>query len=44
MKHELRLGDTGFALWTVLARYVAPLGVLYVFWNNIRSARARSPA
>ncbi len=35
VKHELRLGDTGFALWTVLARYVAPLGVLYVFWNNI---------
>ena len=35
VKHELRLGDTGFALWTVLARYVAPLGVLYVFWNNL---------
>ncbi|WP_435750487.1 sodium-dependent transporter [Thauera sp. AutoDN2] len=35
VKRELRLGDTGFALWTVLARYVAPLGVLYVFWNNL---------
>jgi NSS family neurotransmitter:Na+ symporter len=35
VKRELRLGDTGFALWTLLSRYVAPLGVLYVFWNNL---------
>ena len=35
VKKELRLGETGFALWTLLSRYVAPLGVLYVFWNNL---------
>ena len=35
VKRELGLGDTGFALWTLLSRYIAPLGVLYVFWNNL---------
>lgn len=35
VKQELNLGNTGFAVWSILARYVAPLGVLYVFWNNL---------
>ena len=35
VKRELRLGDTGFAIWTLLSRYIAPIGVLYVFWNNL---------
>ena len=35
VKRELHLGDTGFAIWTLLSRYIAPLGVLYVFWSNL---------
>ena len=35
VQRELQLGSGGFALWTLLARYVAPIGVLFVFWNNL---------
>ncbi|TAH49892.1 MAG: sodium-dependent transporter [Betaproteobacteria bacterium] len=35
VQRELGLGAGGFRLWTLLARYVAPLGVLFVFWNNL---------
>ena len=35
MKAELGLGDAGFGLWTLLSRYVAPVGVLFVFWSNL---------
>ena len=30
-----RLGSAGFGLWTLLSRYVAPIGVLFVFWSNL---------
>lgn len=35
VQRELGLGTSGFRVWTLLARYVAPLGVLFVFWNNL---------
>ena len=35
VKAELGLGSTGFGLWTLLSRYVAPVGVLFVFWSNL---------
>ena len=35
VKAELGLGDAGFGLWTLLSRYVAPVGVLFVFWSNL---------
>ena len=35
VKAELGLGSTGFGLWTLLSRYVAPIGVLFVFWSNL---------
>jgi NSS family neurotransmitter:Na+ symporter len=44
VQRELQLGDTGFEVWKLLARYVAPLGVLYVFWSNLLYARQAWPA
>ncbi len=35
VKAELGLGDATFGLWTLLSRYVAPVGVLFVFWSNL---------
>ena len=35
VKAELGLGKFGFSLWTLLSRYVAPVGVLFVFWSNL---------
>ena len=35
VKAELGLGDGAFGLWTLLSRYVAPVGVLFVFWSNL---------
>ncbi len=35
VKAELGLGSAGFGLWTLLSRYVAPIGVLFVFWSNL---------
>lgn len=32
---ELGLGSTGFGLWLLTARFIAPLGVLFVFWSNL---------
>lgn len=35
VRKELGLGEGSFALWTMLTRYVAPIGVLFVFWHNL---------
>jgi NSS family neurotransmitter:Na+ symporter len=35
VKAELGLGDATFGLWTLLSRYVAPVGVLFVLWSNL---------
>ena len=35
VRRELGLGAGGFRVWTLLARYVAPLGILFVFWHNL---------
>lgn len=35
VQRELGLGRHGFRVWNILARYVAPAGVLFVFWNNL---------
>jgi len=35
VRRELGLGQTGFAVWNLIARYVAPIGVLIVFYNNL---------
>ena len=35
VRKDLGLGETGFRLWNVVARYVAPVGVLVVFWNSL---------
>ena len=35
VRKDLGLGTTGFRLWNVVARYVAPIGVLAVFWNSL---------
>jgi NSS family neurotransmitter:Na+ symporter len=35
VRKDLGLGATGFNLWNLVARYVAPIGVLVVFWNSI---------
>lgn len=35
VRKDLGLGEGGFRLWNVVARYVAPIGVLVVFWNSL---------
>jgi NSS family neurotransmitter:Na+ symporter len=35
VRRELGLGAGSFRVWTLLARYVAPLGILFVFWHNL---------
>lgn len=35
VRAELGLGQAGFRAWTLLARYVAPIGILLVFWHNL---------
>ncbi len=35
VQEDLRLGDNGFRIWSLVARFVAPLGVLIVFINSI---------
>lgn len=35
VQSELGLGNVGFMVWKLLSRYIAPLGVLYVFWKNL---------
>ncbi len=32
---ELGLGSVGFGLWLLATRFIAPLGVLFVFWSNL---------
>jgi NSS family neurotransmitter:Na+ symporter len=35
VRKELGLGEAGFRLWNLVARYVAPAGVLIVFFNSL---------
>ena len=35
VQRELRLGDTGFSIWQLVARFVAPIGVLIVFISSL---------
>ena len=35
VRDELRLGATGAMVWNVVARYIAPAGVLIVFYNSL---------
>ncbi len=35
VRKELGLGETGFTLWQVITRYVAPAGVLVVFFSSL---------
>ncbi|MFN3983914.1 MAG: sodium-dependent transporter [Rhodocyclaceae bacterium] len=35
VRQELGLGQRGFGLWSVVTRYVAPVGVLVVFWHSL---------
>lgn len=35
VRKELQLGDTGAAIWTLVARFIAPIGVLIVFYNSL---------
>ncbi|HNQ04692.1 MAG TPA: sodium-dependent transporter [Thiobacillaceae bacterium] len=35
VRAELGLGRPGFALWLLVARFIAPLGVVFVFWSNL---------
>lgn len=35
VRKDLGLGETGFRLWNIVARYIAPVGVLVVFWNSL---------
>ena len=35
VRKDLGLGATGFRVWNFVARYVAPVGVLVVFWNSL---------
>lgn len=35
VRTELGLGDTGFTIWTIVTRYIAPAGVLVVFISSL---------
>lgn len=35
VRRELGLGETGFGLWKIVTRFVAPIGVLVVFVSNL---------
>lgn len=35
VRKDLELGPLGFGIWNVLARYVAPAGVIAVFWGSL---------
>ncbi|WP_332671443.1 sodium-dependent transporter [Aromatoleum sp.] len=35
VRKDLDLGPVGFGIWNVLARYVAPAGVIAVFWGSL---------
>lgn len=35
VRRELGLGETGFSLWKIVTRFVAPIGVLVVFVSNL---------
>lgn len=35
VREDLGLGRAGFSVWNVLARYVAPAGVIAVFWHSL---------
>ncbi|MCB1907368.1 MAG: sodium-dependent transporter [Rhodocyclaceae bacterium] len=35
VQRDLRLGDTGFSIWQLVARFVAPIGVLIVFISSL---------
>lgn len=35
VRKELRLGTSGFGIWNLAARFVAPIGVLIVFYNSL---------
>lgn len=35
VRAELRLGGAGAAVWTLVARFIAPIGVLIVFYNSL---------
>lgn len=35
VRKELGLGELGFSVWNVVARFVAPVGVLIVFVSNL---------
>ncbi|MCK0509262.1 sodium-dependent transporter [Aromatoleum anaerobium] len=35
VRQDLGLGRAGFSVWNVLARYVAPAGVIAVFWHSL---------
>jgi len=35
VREDLGLGRVGFGVWNVLARYVAPAGVIAVFWHSL---------
>lgn len=35
VRRELGLGATGFSVWQIVTRYVAPIGVLVVFVSNL---------
>ena len=35
VRKDLELGSVGFGIWNALARYVAPAGVIAVFWGSL---------
>jgi neurotransmitter:Na+ symporter, NSS family len=35
VRRELKLSDGGYALWRIVTRFVAPIGVLAVFFGNL---------
>ncbi|OBX35323.1 hypothetical protein A8U91_04395 [Halomonas elongata] len=35
VRQELQLGDTGAKIWTLVSRFIAPLGVIVVFVSSL---------